>query len=149
LSSLQDSELDLAVLDVIRRHERRHLVDSFHYLPFEDNLWRGLGLLLGFGLSPAAIEAEMERRAELAALATSPHLDVVLAHVADFLGEPDPDSPHVVGFGRLGRELVEELVADGVPAEAARAAAWHGVDRAAVHRAARRLFAGLPGARRD
>jgi len=76
------------VLDMIRAHERRHLVDSFHYMPIEQHLLRGAGLLLQFGISPGAIEAEMERRAELAALALSPHTELVLAHIVDFYGDP-------------------------------------------------------------
>ncbi|MGK0304180.1 MAG: hypothetical protein ACI89X_005088, partial [Planctomycetota bacterium] len=72
-SDVADAGLDAAVLDMIRDHERRHLVDSSHFMPIESNLLRGAGLLFQFGLSPASIEAEMERRAELAALALSPH----------------------------------------------------------------------------
>src|SRR5262249_17934793 len=137
MSSPEDKDLDFAVLDVVSRHERRHLVDSFHYLPLEANLWRGLGLLLRFGLSPSAIEAEMERRAELAALALSPHTQLVLAHVAEFLAETDRESPHVTGFGRLGRDLVAMLQTQGVPPTAAAVANWHRLDRAVVERAAR------------
>ncbi|MGE3171249.1 MAG: hypothetical protein AB7O97_01405 [Planctomycetota bacterium] len=144
VSSAQDSDLRAAVLEVIRLHERRHLVDSFHYLPFESNVWRGLGLLLRFGLSPSAIEAEMERRAELAALAQTDHPAVVLAHVAEFLIEDDPESPHVRGFGQLARDLVEALVAEGVPAADAAVAQWHRLDADAVRRAARRLLGDLP-----
>ncbi|MBX3462538.1 MAG: hypothetical protein KF830_05175 [Planctomycetes bacterium] len=138
-----DAGLEPAVLDTIRQHERQHLVDSFHFLPIERNLWRSLGLLLGFGLSPSAIEAEMERRAELASLATSPHTELVLAHIADFLAEPDADSPHHHGFGELARQLAAELRALGVPAERAAPSRWHLVDRDVVRQAARRLLAVL------
>jgi hypothetical protein len=138
-----DAQLEAAVLDTIQQHERQHLVDAFHYLPIESNLWRGLGLLFAFGLSPSAIEAEMERRAELASLATSPHTELVLAHIADFLGEPESESPHHQGFGALARELDDELRALGVPPSLAAPSRWHLVDRDLVRRAARRLLGEL------
>ncbi|MEO6595543.1 MAG: hypothetical protein ABIP94_12390 [Planctomycetota bacterium] len=141
LSPVQDTDLDAAVLDTIRHHERQHLVDSFHYLPVESNLWRGLGLLLQFALSPSAIEAEMERRAELATLVVSPHTELVLAHIADFMAEPDRESPHHGGFGRLGRELVDELRAMGVSDAASLPCRWHELDFDLVRRAGRRLLA--------
>ncbi|MBL8730093.1 MAG: hypothetical protein JNM25_16845 [Planctomycetes bacterium] len=142
-SPVADRDLDAAVLDTIRQHERQHLVDAFHYLPIESNLWRSLGLLFAFGLSPSAIEAELERRAELASLATSAHTELVLAHIADFLAEPESQSPHHQGFGALGRELGLELRALGVPAELAVPSRWHLVDRELVRQAARRLLANL------
>lgn len=142
-SPVPDTGLDAAVLDTIRHHERQHLVDAFHYLPVESNLWRSVGLLLQFGLSPRAIEAEMERRAELASLAVSPHTELVLAHIADFLAEAGADSPHHRGFGELGHEIAAELVALGVPAAAAAPSRWHMVDRSLVRQAAQRLLSRL------
>jgi hypothetical protein len=144
MSSVQDTELDAAVLDTIRHHERQHLVDSFFYLPVEHNLWRSLGLLFEFGFSPAAIEAEMERRAELASLAVSPHTELVLAHIADFMGDPSVQSPHHQGFGALGVELTAALRALGVPPEAAQPSGWHTVPMATVRAAARQLLGQLP-----
>ncbi|MBL9076507.1 MAG: hypothetical protein JNL08_03330 [Planctomycetes bacterium] len=142
-SPVGDRDLEAAVLDMIRAHERQHLVDAFHFLPVEQNLWRSLGLLFAFGLSPSAIEAEMERRAELAALAVSPHTELVLAHIADFLAEPDAESPHHDGFGALGRQVTAALVELGVPPERAQPSRWHLVDRDLVRRAARRLLGEL------
>lgn len=144
LSRLQDIDLEAAVLEVIRLHERRHLVDSFHYLPFEDNVWRGLGLILRFGLSPAAIEAEMERRAELAALAETKHPEIVLAHIAEFLAEDDQGSPHVKGFSQLARDFAAALRQEGVSDTDAAVARWYRLDPAIVRRAAQRLLNDLP-----
>ena len=143
MSPLQDSGLDAAVLEVIRLHERRHLVDAFHYLPFEANVWRGLGLLLRFGLSPSAIEAEMERRAELAALALSQHPELVLGHIAEFVGE-DEASPHARGFTQLAADLIGALVAEGVAEADAAVSRWDRLDPAVVRRSAARLLAQLP-----
>lgn len=140
LSPVQDNELDAAVLDTIRTHERQHLVDAFRYLPVEANVLRGLGLLFSFGFSPAAIEAEMERRAELAALALSPHTEIVLAHVADFMSEPGGPAPHHAGFARLGTDLMAALVAAGVPPADVVPARWHLLPMAQVRAAAKRLL---------
>ena len=52
--AVEDSRLDFAVLDMIRCHERAHLVDSFYYLPFESNLVRVTGLLFRFLFSAPA-----------------------------------------------------------------------------------------------
>lgn len=144
LSSVQDADLDLAVLDTIRHHERQHLVDSFHYLPIEYNLGRGLGLLWRFGLSAARIEAEMERRAELASLALSPHTALVLAHIVDFLGDPGTESPHHRGFGELARELARRFTELGIEPAGAVPSRWHLLDMALVQRAARDLLARIP-----
>ncbi len=144
-SPVADADLTAAVLDMIRAHERRHLVDSFYYMPIEQHLLRGAGLLLQFGISPGAIEAEMERRAELAALALSPHTELVLAHIVDFYGDPPLASPHHIGFSRLHEQLRDELLALGVSAAAAAPSRWHELDMALVRAAATRLLERLPG----
>lgn len=146
-SPVADEDLGPAVLEMIRAHERRHLVDSSYYLPIESNLLRGAGLLLRFGASPGAIEAEMERRAELAALALSAHTELVLAHIADFYGDPPLRSPHHLGFSALLVELCEELSAGGVPPELATPSRLHELDMAQVRAAAGRLLDRTPGGR--
>lgn len=144
LSPVQDSGLDRAVLEMIQIHERQHLVDSFHYLPIEANLWRGMGLWLGQGMSAIAVEGEMERRAELAALALGQHPALVLAHIADFMAQEDLSSPHVRGFGQLGRELFEQLQHQGLSEQQAAVGNWHLLDMAEARRAAAVLFDRLP-----
>ncbi|MEC8253180.1 MAG: hypothetical protein VX044_08215 [Planctomycetota bacterium] len=144
---VEDADLSAAVLDMIRAHERRHLVDSFHYMPIEQHALRGAGLLLQFGISPAGVEAEMERRAELAALALSPHTELVLAHIVDFFGDPPLRSPHHEGFSRLFVQLRDELMAMGVPAPRAAPSRWHELDMSQVRAAASRLLDRLPGGR--
>lgn len=143
-SKVPDADLNRAVLAMIRDHERRHLVDSFHYMPIESNLLRGAGLLFQFGLSPASIEAEMERRAELAALALSPYTELVLAHIVDFYGDPPLPSPHHEGFTELLEQIHTHLLAQGVPPEQAAPSRWHELDMALVRKAAGALLAELP-----
>jgi len=135
-----DAELEAAVLDTIRCHERQHLVDSFHFLPIEQNLGRGLWLWLRFGMSPAAIHAEMERRAELASLAVSSHTALVLAHIADFLGDPGTHSPHHRGFQALAQQLCEALQREGLAPEATWPSRWHELDPALVRQVALRML---------
>ncbi len=144
MSSVEDTDLDFAVLDTIRHHERQHLVDSFYYLPIGLNLGRGLGLMLQFGLSAAVIEGEMERRAELASLAVSPHTELVLAHIVDFLGDPGAESPHHRGFSELARQLAAALRGRGVDEERALPSRWHLLDMAVVRECARELLERLP-----
>lgn len=143
-ATVVDADLDAAVLDMIRDHERRHLVDSSHYMPIESNLLRGAGLLFQFGLSPAAIEAEMERRAELAALALSPHTELVLAHIVDFYGDPPLSSPHHRGFSELLVQVHDGLLEQGVRPELAVPSQWHTLDMSMIRNVASRLLEDLP-----
>jgi hypothetical protein len=140
-SAVPDGELDAAVLDMIRWHEHAHLVDTFHFLPPERNLWRVLGLLFRNGFSPAAVEAEMEARAELAALALSPHTHLVLAHIASFCQQSiETASPHAAGFERLASDLQRRLQARGLTAAATAVGRWHELPLGEVRAAADALL---------
>src|SRR5690606_11204171 len=110
----------------------------------ESNLLRGAGLLFQFGLSPASIEAEMERRAELAALALSPHTELVLAHIVDFYGDPPLSSPHHRGFSELLQQVHEQLLRQGIAPAQAVPSQWHTLDMAQIREAASTLLAELP-----
>ncbi len=134
-----DDELELAVLDMICLHERAHLVDSFHYLPPENNLWRVLGLLFEFGFDAFAIESEMEGRAECAALACSPYTELVLAHIASFCGLGATGSPHAQGFQRLADRINRELATDPTETHHAMVSRWHLVPAEKMRAIARRL----------
>ena len=140
LAPVADDDLVAAVLDMIRWHERAHLVDSFYYLPVESNLFRNLGLLLGNGFSAMAIEAEMEARAEAATLALSPHTHLVLAHIAHFLEPQDPGSPHALGFRRLAERLIQGLEEDGVAPVLQQVSRWHLLGSARLRRVGDRMF---------
>jgi hypothetical protein len=141
---LADQEIEAAVLDVIRWHERAHLSDTFHFLPPEANLWRVLGLLLRNGLSVSAVEADLEGRAELAALAMSPHTTLVLAHIAGFCRQDlDGFSPHASGFERLAQSLQDGLLRRGLPADQVAVSRWHELDPVLARDVARELLADL------
>ena len=83
------------------------------------------------------------RRAELAALALSPHTEIVLAHIADFMSEPGGPAPHHAGFARLGTDLMAALVADGLSPADVVPARWHLLPMAQVRAVAQRLLAEL------
>jgi hypothetical protein len=68
----------------------------------------------------------------------------VLAHIADFLGDPSASSPHHRGFSALGRELTAELQGAGLSPLASSPSRWHTVKPELVQKAARRLLDRLP-----
>ncbi len=138
LSTVPDEELLAAVFEMICWHERAHLVDSFHYLPPASNLLRVVGLMFTHGFDPVSIEAEMEARAEAAALAYSPYTRLVLAHIASFL-ENGEISTHGIGFSRLARQI-NEVLAAGPESQHAKASRWHRVDPERMRSIARGLL---------
>ena len=126
LSPVADADLDAAVLDIIRWHERGHMVDFQHLLPVELHPIRSLALTLRNGLSPLAVASEMEGRAELVALAMSPHTRLVAAHLAGFLVGEGGTSPHAHGFRDLVHAVLVELKGRGIEDSAVRH--WHKLD---------------------
>ncbi len=144
LAPESDADLEAGVLDVIRWHERTHLTDTFHFLPPEKNFWRVLGLLLRNGLRATSVEADLEGRAELGALAMSPHTHLVLAHIAGFCRQDlSGFSPHAQGFEALAEALQARLIEGGLPAAQAAVSRWHELDPARARAAARSLLRGL------
>ena len=139
MSCVEDSDLDQAVFDMICWHEHAHLVDSFHFLPPEQNLWRVLGLVISQGFSAFSVESEMEGRAETGALAFSPHTRLVLAHIAGFLDQTAEGSPHAEGFRRLARRLNRALSRDPDLGDCAMVSRWHLVPPERMRQIAREL----------
>jgi hypothetical protein len=137
----EDADLESAVLDVIRWHERGHMVDFVQHLPLGSHLLRNLLLVTRHWFDPLAIASEMEGRAELTALAMSEHTQVVMAHIAGFLSGDAGDSPHAGGFRRLVGEIVGGLEAEGV--ENAPVRFWHRADPLSVRRVGRALLDGI------
>lgn len=139
-----DEALEAGVLDVIRWHERAHLADTFHFLPPEWNLWRVLGLLWRNGFSATGVEADLEGRAELAALAMSPHTRLVMAHIAGFCRQDlSGFSPHASGFEGLARALQARLIRGGMSADEVAVSRWYALDPTKVREAAATLLAEL------
>lgn len=137
-SPLTDADLTAAVLDVIRWHERGHMADFQYYLPWQRYLIRGALLLFRNNFDQLQVVAEGEGRAELCALAFSPHTRLVMAHIAGFLEGAAGSSPHAHGFRAITRDLIAGLR----PKLGDRAAVryWHECDPARLQAEARRLL---------
>ncbi|PIE22030.1 MAG: hypothetical protein CSA62_14490 [Planctomycetota bacterium] len=105
------------VLRLLGLHERAHLVDAQGHLPVTQNLWRALGLFLGAGLSFDGLLADLEMRAECAALAFGGNVPLTLAHIAEFHRGylRGARTQHARGFSELLRRLVQKWQADGAP----------------------------------
>jgi hypothetical protein len=138
LSPVEDKDLSTAVLDIIRWHEQGHMVDFRYLLPVEWHPLRAISLTVRNGFRALAVGAEMEARAELTALAMSPHTRLVAAHIAGFLGGDGGQSPHAHGFRDLVADILDELERRGVPRSAVRH--WHRVDPHTLRDVARHLL---------
>ncbi len=123
LSPVQDSDMQAAVLDLVRWHERVHMADFFHFLPSMSHPLRSIGLLWRNGFSPESVAGEMEARAELGSLAFSPHSRLVLAHIASFLMGEAGGSPHAAGFRDLAQDILQAQKRRQI--EGAKVLDWH------------------------
>ncbi len=141
MSPVEDSALEAAVLDLIRWHERGHMVDFGYFLPPTLHPWRSLALLFRNGLSAARVAGEFEARAEVVALARSNHTRLVLAHIAGFLAGDPGSSPHADGFRRLARRFAAELKKQHH--EDPGVSRWHELDPKIARAIGERLLAAL------
>lgn len=102
-----------AGLATLAVHEEGHVLDLRRHLP----LWQGLPstvrLLAREGLSATRFEAALERRAQLWALAASPHPYLVLAEMVERLPAEERDAdPHSLGYRDALARLVAHVAAD-------------------------------------
>lgn len=103
------SPLAARTLEDVRLHELAHLADVRDYLPVLAHLPNLLSWLVSSGFSFAAIEARLERRAELAALCVSRDPDLLLARILSAGAEPASTPPHSLGFAALAADFVAEV----------------------------------------
>ncbi|MFQ5507667.1 MAG: hypothetical protein ACE5F1_23135, partial [Planctomycetota bacterium] len=105
------------LFELLRKHERAHLVESHRYLPVFSHLLPALGLFLSSGLSADRLMAGSEGRAECAALAFGARPRLVLSHLASFVSNPAGPAAtvHGRGFARILELLLETWKADGAP----------------------------------
>ena len=91
-------------------HEAGHVVEIKRHLPVLRGLPATLWLLLQSGFSPLQVEMELERRAQLAALAYAEDPDLALAEMMAALPVHScvPD-PHAGGYRDAIRELTREI----------------------------------------
>ena len=103
-----DAALLQRLLEIVAVHERSHLADAHDFIPLGKNLFRVAGFLFGELFSSFQIQARLEYRAELAALATARESDLVLAHIVGY-ARLGVRSTHAVGFKRILRHFVDHL----------------------------------------
>lgn len=112
-----------ASLATLHAHEEGHVLDLRRHLPLWQGLPATLGLLAREGFAFARFEAALERRAQLVALAASPHPYLVLAEMVERLPAEERDiDPHSRGYVDGLARLVAHV--------AARADLYPQVDRA-------------------
>lgn len=99
------SPLGPRLLQMVRLHEYGHLADATQLLPFLTQLPRAIGWLLDGGFSIRAIEARLERRAELTAMAEGDDPELSLAAVAQHCEQPLHAPPHSAGFAALAADF--------------------------------------------
>lgn len=97
------------VRETLSVHERQHIVDVRNFL--ERSLAGQLLDIVGAGLLPGAVRAEVERRAQLAAMRLASDPRIALAQAVECLpveGERG-ESEHARGYAALVAELIELL----------------------------------------
>jgi hypothetical protein len=94
----------------VLRHERMHVRDAARFLPVSRHPLAALSLALRCGLSATEIEATLEERAALAALAASPRPYLALASLLEFAPYPESALPHSRGFCRLLGRILERIL---------------------------------------
>ncbi|GEM_PF-2852668 len=101
----------------LRTHELAHLVDSHHLLPLGFNPVPALRLYLDSGLSRRNLMANLEARAECAALAFGPSPRLILAEMASFVAEDagGRETPHARGYRRILRGILRLWKEDRAP----------------------------------
>ncbi len=100
-----------AVLASVRTHELGHVFDAREMLPILRPPWRGFWLALRCGFDGAAVEASLEARAAITALAESDAPLVALASLLAFLPDTTGSTAHVEGYigaVRLAVRIVDE-----------------------------------------
>ncbi|MGE0144110.1 MAG: hypothetical protein AB7I19_08690 [Planctomycetota bacterium] len=140
LSPVEDRVLESAVFDLVRWHERAHLLDAVRFLPPESNLWRVVALVVRNGFQADSVQAELEGRAEAASLAYCRHPELALAHIAGFLRPEAGRGPHARGFRELARRLNDLTTRAGLDGAGA-VSRWHLIPAASLAGLARVIVA--------
>ncbi len=104
--------LEERLFEIVRLHELGHLADAAWFLPPLRHLGRVAGLLLRCNLDPKRVQAELERRAQAAALARTrwPYLALAQASGALPVGADLKGEVHEVGYALLVRDLAREAL---------------------------------------
>lgn len=96
-----------AFFETLRAHEQAHTADLHRHLPLLPRLPATLLLLATAGFAPARVEMELERRAQLGAVADAPDPHLALAELIEFLPvEERAPEAHAGGYRQALRDLV-------------------------------------------
>ncbi|MGQ0612294.1 MAG: tetratricopeptide repeat protein [Planctomycetaceae bacterium] len=98
----------IRVLEEVQVHEDAHLLDAEQHLPVGRHALRNLLLALGRGFSADAIQAYLERNAQLRAVCSGPAPHAAVAVCVAALGS---SGPHARGYREILEGLVGELAA--------------------------------------
>ena len=107
-----EGRLSADTLETVRRHELGHVLDAQRMLPVFAPPWRALGLVISHGFDGAAVEAHLEARAAVVALADGAAPHAALASLLGFLPETDGATAHAKGYVDVVRRMVEEIESD-------------------------------------
>lgn len=101
------------ILESVEAHESAHIRDAAQFLPVFADLGAKLQLLLRHGFRPQRVEAWLEQRAQVGALADAASPLAVLASTAALSPDENAAPPHSIGYNALLEELV--AVVDDAP----------------------------------
>lgn len=101
------AEYDGSMLDAVEAHERAHIADAHEFLPLFDDVSRKVGILAENGFSGANVEAWLEGRAQLEALAAAADPRIALAELLRDLPSRVASPPHSAGYYDVAEQLVQ------------------------------------------
>lgn len=107
------AEYDGLMLDAVETHERAHIADAHEFLPLFDDVSRKVGILAENGFSGANVEAWLEGRAQLEALAAAADPRIALAELLRDLPSRVSSPPHSVGYYDVAEQLVQLIEESG------------------------------------
>jgi hypothetical protein len=103
-----EAEINQRLFEIVSVHERAHLCDAAEFLPLAEHPLKIFSLLLSEGFSAAGLEARLEQRAELAALASCRESDLVLSHLLEYATDRKVGA-HARGFRRILERFIAYL----------------------------------------
>jgi len=123
-------DYEMAVLEALTIHERRHILDTQDFL--KRGFFGRVGALVGAGLLPGSVRAEVERRAQLDAMRQAGDPRIPLAECVSFMPAEGRrgEGEHAQGYAALLREFLSIL--DRGAWEGARPLVHYGIDRERV-----------------
>ncbi len=109
------NSLEEDLFEITRMHELAHLGDAMYFLPVTSNLCRISRLLIKCGISVFRVKAELERRAQICAIAYSRNPLLALAQASEALeADYEYGDPHILGYELLVLDMARKARELGV-----------------------------------